>query len=116
MKIEYRGTDYIDERGEIRDVLRVPIDCVTHITTKEGSIRGNHWHKEATVYVFVLRGKFRIVSRFNGRESDATAQPGDLVIFPPEDVHALVALEDSEFMLLAHGRRGGVYTVQESLV
>lgn len=117
MKIEHRVVSVQDTRGIIRDVLKqTPIDNATLITAKAGSVRGNHYHLIATVYVFVLSGKLQAFSRIDDNVSKITVIPNDLITFLPRDLHALVALEDSSFMLLANGPRGGEFTVQETLV
>lgn len=119
MIIEHCSTAHQDARGRIIDLLRdTPVEFTTLITSRAGAVRGNHYHKEATVYVFVLEGTFDIYSRLMGEDvSDmmATAGVGDLITFPPLDLHALVALEDSVFILFSHGKRGGDRTVAECL-
>lgn len=44
INIETIGPGFIDERGEIKLVLAAPIKTVLLITSKKGSIRGNHYH------------------------------------------------------------------------
>jgi len=34
-------------------------------------------------------------------------QPGDLLVSPPNEIHTLMALKDSEFMVFTRGPRGG---------
>lgn len=117
MIVKHCGVDYFDERGAISDVLKdTPVENVAFITAKVNSKRGNHYHREATVYIFVVSGSFHVWSRMNGEVNVDQVRHGDLVEFPPNDLHTLLALEDSSFLLLAHGPRGGELTVQETLI
>jgi dTDP-4-dehydrorhamnose 3,5-epimerase len=118
MKIEHRRVDFKDSRGTIRDILKDrTVDNVTEIVTAKGTVRGNHYHRQALVYIYILEGSFNVFSREHEEApvQQAHVATGDLVIFLPYDLHALVALEDSRFLLLASGPRGGEHTVAEVL-
>ena len=49
---------FTDERGEIKNILENPINHVAIITSKAGSIRGNHYHPNDTQYCYLINGKF----------------------------------------------------------
>ena len=115
MVVKTLPVNFSDHRGTIRDVLKTKVETVTLITAKVGSVRGNHYHLKATVHVYVLTGKFLIRSRYEEKLEDAVVQAGQLVTFPPMDLHALVALEDSSFLIMGDGPRGGDLTVAEVL-
>lgn len=104
-----------DARGGITDVLKAcPVDNVSLLTASAGSVRGHHYHLEATVFVFILSGRFKVFSRVaDGPLSSAKVGPGELIEFPPLDSHALRALEDGSFLLLARGTRGGKLTIRD---
>ena len=120
MIIEYRYADFSDSRGKITDLLtNTPVENVTLITTAKDGVRGNHYHVEATVYVYVISGKFKVVSKSVTKfekTQEEVLEAGALVTFYPYDLHALVALEDSSFLIIAHGKRGGKLTIAETLV
>jgi len=101
---------YADERGKITDILeRVEIDCVTLITSKRGARRGDHYHKESVQYTFVLEGSLELLTQVPEGEIETTIiKAGDLAFTPPMEKHALVALEDSEILVLTCGPRGGM--------
>lgn len=114
MRIQRCGVSFEDDRGTISDVLRgCPVDNVTLIETKAGHVRGHHYHRLALVYVLILSGTFRVFSREGGTLEVGLAQPGDLVVFPPLDLHALRAETDGSFLLMAAGARGEGLTVRE---
>lgn len=108
-----------DIRGTITDILRnTPVENVVVLTTKAGGVRGNHYHLHATVHCYLLSGEMEVYSRTakDAKVTQAVLHAGEIVTFLPYDLHALVALEDSTLLLLAHGPRGGDLTVREDLV
>jgi len=124
MKVVHKKSAFEDERGQILDILEDEIiDSVTLISSKKGAIRGNHYHKESVQYTFVLKGRLKLVTEMPGEEIRTTViRAGDLVFTPPMEKHALVAEEDSEFLVLTRGPRGGenyekdTYRLAKSLV
>ena len=101
--------DAEDERGTIADILRQEvIDSVTLITSKKGALRGNHYHKETIQYVYVMKGRLKALSQMPGEPvRSAVLEKGDLIVNVPNEGHAFLALEDSDFLVLTRGPRGG---------
>jgi len=101
--------DFEDERGAIADILRQePIDYVTVITSKKGALRGNHVHKETVQYVYVMDGRLKALSQMPGEPvRTAVLSKGDLIVNMPQEGHAFEALEDTTFLVLTRGPRGG---------
>ena len=102
-------SDFEDERGSITDILRQePIDYVTVITSKKGALRGNHVHKETVQYVYVMEGKLKALSQMPDEPVCTTVlEAGDLIVNVPNEGHAFEALEDTTFLVLTRGPRGG---------
>jgi quercetin dioxygenase-like cupin family protein len=100
---------YEDERGRIIDVIAATdMNYATVITSKKGVFRGNHFHKKTVQWVYLLSGKVKSLSRMPGREIEtAILEPGDLWKNDPFEEHELIALEDSQFLVLTSGLRGG---------
>jgi quercetin dioxygenase-like cupin family protein len=107
---------FIDERGEIRDLLRdVAIDSVTLIRSSKGAIRGNHYHRETEQYTYVLEGKLQWVTQLPGSgPEEHVAVPGDLILSPADERHAMQAIEDSVFLVFTHGPRSGANYEQDT--
>lgn len=124
MEVVNKKSVFEDERGQITDILENEIiEYVTIISSKKGTIRGDHYHKESVQYIFVLNGSLKFLTQMPGEEIKTTLlKPGDLVLNPPMEKHALIAIEDSEFLVLTRGPRGGgnyekdTYRLTESLV
>jgi quercetin dioxygenase-like cupin family protein len=109
MKIEQPAPQHTDDRGEIMDILaEEPIDFVTRITSKAGAVRGNHYHKDTFQWVYMLSGRIRVCAYNNGSgREEAVISTGDLLLNEPLEHHAFEALEDSVFLVLTRGPRGG---------
>ncbi len=100
---------FVDERGEISNLLDAPIEHVALITSKAGSIRGNHYHPNQIQNDYLLSGKYEYVTKDirneDGKVETNIIEPGDLVITPPMVVHAMGFLEDSVFLTFTTGTR-----------
>lgn len=125
MEIAHKPVNFEDARGTIRDILtHTPIEHVTIITCVAGAVRGNHIHKETVQYDYVVSGRMKILSRPAGASvvESVIAEPGTLVRHDPSEAHSLIALEDSVFLSITQGTRGGeryeddTYRLEEPLV
>jgi len=100
---------YSDERGAISNILEEPINHVAIITSKKGSIRGNHYHPDQVQYVYLVSGKYEDVSKDlsnkNARKESRIIEAGSLVITPPMVAHAMRFLEDSVLLNLTTDHR-----------
>jgi quercetin dioxygenase-like cupin family protein len=91
-----------DERGVIEDLLG-SVDSVTHISTRRGAVRGNHFHKETTQWTYLLSGRLRMANS----HYVADIEPGSFVTHPPGEPHAWKALEHSACLVFTKGPRSG---------
>jgi quercetin dioxygenase-like cupin family protein len=109
MNLSHPPIVFKDHRGEIIDVVeKVDFSYATIIHSKKGVERGNHYHKKTVQYVYLLSGKLRSLSQMPGESvKSAVLNPGDLVMNVPNESHALISLEDSTFLVLTSGERGG---------
>ena len=103
---------HVDDRGFIADLLtHTPFQHAAYITSHKGVIRGNHYHKATTQYIFLTKGRLRYW--YQPQDHSAPVQSivawrGDLVTTPPYEVHALEILaQNTEFLVLTDGVRGG---------
>jgi quercetin dioxygenase-like cupin family protein len=109
MKIEKKSIQFEDERGIISDILEnEPIEYVTIISSNKGAIRGNHYHKESIQFLYLLNGKIKVFTKMKDDPVEtATLNSGELIISPPNEIHAFIALENSKFIVCTRGPRGG---------
>ncbi len=101
--------EVVDERGIIANILEQPVSHVAIITSKAGSIRGNHYHPKQVQYVYLISGKYENLSKDlnkkNAKIESKIVGPGDLVITSPMVAHAMRFLEDSVLLNLTPGHR-----------
>lgn len=111
-KVSKIKSAFTDERGEIKNILEKPINHVAIITSKAGSIRGNHYHPNDTQYCYLIKGKFeshaKDVNNYNSNKEIQIIENGDLVITPPNIAHAMKFLEDSTFLALTLDHRENI--------
>jgi dTDP-4-dehydrorhamnose 3,5-epimerase-like enzyme len=113
-----------DERGDIINVLAEPINHVAVITSKAGSVRGNHYHPEDVQYCYLVSGRYESYARDmnepEGVIEKQVVEAGSLVLSPPMVAHAQVFLEDSVFLALTldarESRRFDEHTIRVKVV
>ena len=98
---------FVDDRGEILDILPGPIDCVTRITTKPGKVRGNHVHAATTQWTFIVSGRMLFASMQDDGRHEEVHGPGDLVCEPAGVQHAWRAETDCTVLVFTKGPRSG---------
>lgn len=103
---------FTDQRGTITDIFyarQINHGCV--ITNEPGAVRGNHYHEFTTQYALILEGSLTYFSRPINSTQPAEvfeAGPGDMVISPPNEIHAMRAgAQGCTFLAFAEGTRGG---------
>lgn len=99
-----------DSRGIIVDILEDwGIKHVGLIISLPGSIRGNHYHKKATQWTYVIDGKIKIYTKeFKNKNSKIkpfVMNPGDMIELPPYNIHAVDALKKSTLLILTNKSR-----------
>ncbi len=95
--------DFEDERGTITNILQEPVANIALITSKRGTVRSNHWHKEDHHWIFVLSGSVQYSER-NLDGSGVTHQvfsKGDRFFTPALKVHRVTFLEDSVILSMS---------------
>ncbi|MBF0357209.1 MAG: cupin domain-containing protein [Magnetococcales bacterium] len=99
-----------DSRGAIKDILyNEALDAVTIIESKKGVVRGNHYHKDTVQWVFLQSGRLKSLTQIPGEPVEVNIlEPGQLIKTDHHESHALEALEDSIFLVLTRGPRGGM--------
>ena len=94
-----------DNRGKIFDLLDTKkVKHIGIIESKNGSIRGNHFHRKSTQWTYVIEGKIRVytknVSDDKSEVEESILNENDMIVIPPMIIHAVEALEDSKLLVL----------------
>lgn len=106
---------YEDARGVIQNLLLTTVRNVAFVTSKKGTVRSNHYHKEDWHYLYVISGSFNYYER--GLEDSAEniepflVKAGEMVFTPPLKVHRTDFLEDT--IMLSMGKNPQAHTHHE---
>ena len=90
---------FIDNRGIIQNILNQSINAVAIITSKKGSIRSNHYHKENDHYLYIMSGSLEYYEReldeIGSNIKPIVYKTGEMFYTGPNKVHKVVFLEDT---------------------
>jgi len=87
-----------DARGVIQNLLLSTVRNVALVTSKKGTTRSNHYHKEDWHYLYVVSGSFNYYERpvdGPGSPEPLLVSAGELVFTAPMKVHRTDFLEDT---------------------
>jgi quercetin dioxygenase-like cupin family protein len=104
-----------DARGAIQNLLLTTVRNVALVTSKQGTTRSNHYHKEDWHYLYVISGSFNYYER-GLDETGENIEPllikaGELVFTPPLKVHRTDFLEDT--VMISMGKNPQEHTRHE---
>lgn len=98
----------VDARGAITNIFEGRVEHIALITSKKGSVRANHYHKEDHQYIYLVSGAYESHCcdiQNPGKKQVLRVRPGDIVYTPPLTAHAQKFTEDSVFLALSTRQR-----------
>lgn len=107
-KLKHIDVAHHDSRGDIFNIFEGRIEHIALITSKKGSVRGNHYHQEDLQYIYLISGAYESHScdvRHSSKKQVLKVKPGDIVETPPFIAHAQKFTEDSVFLALSTRQR-----------
>jgi len=99
---------FVDDRGEILNLLDEPFSSASVITSVKGAIRGNHYHKTDFHYCWLQKGRMVYLHRPVGQAAAPgrwEITPGQMFYTPPMYEHAMHFTEDSVLFVCARNNR-----------
>ena len=94
--------EVVEERGILTRILDTDesIHSILYITSKAGSTRSNHYHKQDVHYCYLISGRAEWHEKpvEGGQEEVVVLEAGDMVRTPPNIIHAVKFLEDTVFL------------------
>ncbi len=99
---------FVDDRGEILNLLDVPVTSIAMIRSVKGAVRANHYHKTDDHYCWLQSGALIYAHRPVGSTEAPrqwTIKPGDLFYTPPMYEHVMRFTEDSVLFAFAKNAR-----------
>jgi quercetin dioxygenase-like cupin family protein len=95
---------HTDARGSIQSLVNTPTHNVSLISSKEGTVRSNHYHKTDWHYIYVISGVLDYYFRRHGTGDNIQrfeAKQGDMIWTPPLEDHTTVFKEDTLILALS---------------
>lgn len=86
---------YEDQRGSLTQLVREGYSQVNVITSKEGCIRGGHYHKQNRETFYVVSGALRLTVKKDGQSEVYTFRKGAMFTISPFVCHDFVFLSDT---------------------
>ena len=97
-----------DDRGYIQSLVNFPMKNLSLISSKQGSVRSNHYHLTDWHYMYVLSGSFDYYYRPTNSSEELQCikvVSGEMIFTPPMEDHATVFLEDCELLAMSRNPR-----------
>ena len=118
--------EYIDSRGKISNhELTEPINLIGLISSKQGTIRANHYHPQQEQKCLFTKGQiievFQDILSPNSLKITQVVNEGQTSIIKPNVAHTMVFSKDTTFLNLVRGERnhenyGITHTIKHALV
>ena len=99
---------FVDERGQILNLVDAPFTSAAVITSVKGAVRGNHYHKDDYHYCWLQKGRMLYYHRPVGDTAAPTEwviTAGQMFYTPPMYEHAMHFTEDSVLLVFAKNNR-----------
>ena len=101
---------YIDSRGVIENFyFSEEINMIGTVTSKKGSVRGNHYHPIQTQQCLLMKGSYVSITKDLTDPLSVVEtrliKEGELSIIPPNVAHTMIFLKDSTLLNLVSGER-----------
>ena len=99
---------FVDERGEILNLIDAPFTSAAVVTSVKRAVRGNHYHKTDYHYCWLQQGEMVYLHRPAGETKPAqrwTIKAGQMFYTPPRYEHAMQFTQDSVLLVFARNNR-----------
>lgn len=99
---------FVDNRGAIQPIVEADIRTVQIITSRKGTVRGNHYHKTDWHYCYVVSGSIDYYHRPVGskdKPEHVLVKTGQVFFTPSMVEHAMVFSEETVFLHISANHR-----------
>ncbi len=99
---------FVDDRGVIQPLVETMMASAVLISSRQGALRANHYHKTDWHYCYVLEGCIDYYHRPHGSEGEperVLVPKGHMLFTPPMVDHAMKFPEDTVFLTLSRNAR-----------
>ena len=92
-----------DNRGVLVQLVSQGYSQVNYIFSKEGCVRGGHYHHINTEAFYVIRGEVNLTLAHGAKKEKHTFQTGDMFKIPPGVKHTFYYIKHTELISLYDG-------------
>ena len=106
---------FVDARGAIQPLVDEDMKSCVLISSKQGTVRANHYHKTDWHYCYVLEGRIEYYHRPTGSNAPpekVMVKTGQMFFTPPMVDHSMLFPEDTVF--ITWGRNSRLQEVYEA--
>ena len=99
---------FVDVRGSIQPLVDTNMKSSVLITSNEGSVRANHYHKTDWHFIYVLEGSFEYYFKNTNTQDKITKKivnKNDLLFTGPLVDHAMFYTEETKILVLSKNPR-----------
>jgi oxalate decarboxylase/phosphoglucose isomerase-like protein (cupin superfamily) len=99
---------FVDDRGEILNLIDAPFTSASMITSVKGAVRGNHYHKTDYHYCWLQEGEMIYMHRPVGSTTPPerwTIKAGQMFYTPPMYEHTMHFTKASIWFVFAKNNR-----------
>lgn len=95
VKILRPDFSFINEEGSLIQLVHDGWKQVNVITSKKGSVRGGHYHKENDEAFYIISGRLKLSISCDGAHETNEFQAGDMFLIGCYQLHDFEFLEDT---------------------
>lgn len=81
---------FSDDRGTLVQLVHGGYTQVNVITTKQGVLRGNHYHKLSREAFYIISGSVKVILTSSGKREEMLFKSGDFFEIPPMVLHEMI--------------------------
>lgn len=99
---------FVNDNGEIINLLFSVVQSVAHIRSRAGAIRANHYHSSDNHYAYLVRGEILYFERAIGSQEipePVRIGPGEMFFTPPMREHCMLFTQESDLITMAKNIR-----------
>ena len=91
---------FTDDRGTLTQLVHTGYTQINVITSKAGTLRGQHYHKRSTEAFYVISGTVDVTLSREDKAENVTFHSGDFFQIMPYTMHSMFYPEDTILIAL----------------
>ena len=112
--------DLENEKGRLTQLVSSGWNQYNVITSLEGCVRGNHYHKINKEAFYIIKGKIHLILEMDGKKEDYIFKEQDMFMILPYQNHIFEYLEETILVSMydigveMDGGKMDIYTLDEA--